>query len=350
MEIVSQDKLRIIDANLNRIGEGLRVLEELARLSLNDADLSQRLKNLRHEIVRVDAVMQQRLLDARDSSRDVGAEMTVPGETPQRDTPGIITANSRRVQESLRVMEELARIPELNMDTEKYKRARFALYSMEKELLLKISRRDRLNRLKSLYVIIDTARLRGRDCLEVMSQVIQGGAGVVQLRDKGLSKKELLAIADDMKKLCTEKGVLFIVNDYLDIALAVDADGLHVGPDDLPVAVTRRLLPPDRILGCSARTVGSATEAAAAGADYIGVGAMFPTETKDRAEVVGTERLREIRRAVGIPLVAIGGINKDNVQGVMAAGANAAAVVSAVLDADDVGRATRQLVDICQGD
>ena len=350
MEVVSRDKLRIIDANLNRIVEGLRVLEEMARLSLNDADLSQRLKTLRHEIAMIDTGLQQKLLHARDSSGDVGADMTVPGEVGQRDIPGVIAANSRRAQESLRVMEELARIPELNMDTGKYKKARFSLYAVEKELLLKIYRQDRLNRLKGLYVIVDTARLRGRSHGEVTVQVIRGGAAVVQLRDKGLSKKELLAVAGDMKKLCSEKDVLFIVNDYLDIVLAVDADGLHIGPNDLPVAVARRLLPPDKILGSSARTAVSARKAASAGADYIGVGAMFPTGTKEKAEVVGTERLKEIRRTVNLPLVAIGGINEGNIKGVMSAGADAAAVISAVLNADDVGRATRQLAEICRGD
>ena len=132
------DTLRIIDANLNRTGEGLRLLEELARLTLNDAVLTQQLKNMRHELVRCDRQLQQQLLQARDSAGDVGADMEVPGEEKQREIPETIVANARRVQESLRVMEEIARTPGLNLDTEKYKQARFELYTIEQTLLSRV--------------------------------------------------------------------------------------------------------------------------------------------------------------------------------------------------------------------
>jgi thiamine-phosphate pyrophosphorylase len=350
MESIPVDTLRIIDANLNRIGEGLRVLEEMARMSLNDTSLTQQLKNMRHEIGQVDAELQPRLLRARDSEGDVGADMEVPGEERQRDMPSIIAANARRVQEALRVMEEIARTPGLNLDTEKYRRTRFSLYTVEKRLLSGMLRQDKIERLKGLYVIVDTAALKGRSHVEVAAQAIRGGVKVIQLRDKEHRKKELLAMAQEMKDLCSEQEALFIMNDYLDIALAVDADGLHLGPDDLPVATARRLLPIDKILGCSARTVEKATVAQSEGADYIGVGAMYPTTTKERAEVVGPGRLKEIRKAVARPLVAIGGINKDNVREVMGAGADAVGVISAILGAGDVEGETRQLVNIIEGE
>jgi thiamine-phosphate diphosphorylase len=148
-----------------------------------------------------------------------------------------------------------------------------------------------------------------------------------------------------LRNLCAGQEVLFIVNDYLDIALAVDADGLHVGQDDLPVKLARRLLPIDKILGCSARTVDEATVAQSEGADYIAVGAMYSTPSKEEAEMVGPERLRQIRQAVTLPLVAIGGINKENVGEVVAAGADAVAVISAVLGAEDVREASRLMVE-----
>lgn len=350
MEEISKDTLRIIDANLNRIGEGLRVLEEIARLSLNDASLTQQLKNMRHDIVRVDDNLQLKLINARDSGGDVGADMLVSGEEKPRDTADTVIANARRVQESLRVLEEIARVPDLKLDTGKYKNTRFTLYSIEKELILKISRQDKLKKLTGLYVIIDTAWLKGRSHQDVTAQVIRGGARVIQLRDKEHVKKELLSIARDMRNMCLEKDILFIVNDYLDIALAVDADGLHVGPDDLPVGVARQLLPSDKILGGSARTVNTAAALSSEGADHIGVGAMFPTDTKEGAEVVGAERLREIKAAVSTPIVAIGGINENNIREVIDAGADAVAVISAVLGADDIETATRQLVNIFEGD
>jgi thiamine-phosphate diphosphorylase len=138
--------------------------------------------------------------------------------------------------------------------------------------------------------------------------------------------------------------VLFIVNDYLDLVLATDADGLHLGQDDLPISVARNLLPIDKILGCSTTTVDQAITAESEGADYIAVGSMYPTSSKETAKVVGLDRLRQIRQAVTLPLVAIGGIARDNAAEVMAAGADAVAVISAVLHAEAPEEATRQIV------
>ena len=135
MDKLPEQTLRIIDANLNRIGEGLRVLEEVSRLVLNSGDLSQQLKNLRHELVRTERALERRLIQARDADGDVGRDLEVPGESKQRDLPSVVIANSRRVQESLRVMEELAKLPGTVLDSEKYKQARFSLYTIEKELM-----------------------------------------------------------------------------------------------------------------------------------------------------------------------------------------------------------------------
>jgi thiamine-phosphate pyrophosphorylase len=348
MTAIPKDTLRIIDANINRIGEGLRVLEEFARLSLNDTALTQRLKDLRHDILDIDLKMQEQLIDARDSRGDVGADMEASGGNKQRDAEKAIVANARRVQESLRVMEETAKAPGIGLDSDKYKKARFALYAIEKDLLGRMLRQDKLKRLTGLYVIIDTAFLKGRSPAEAAAQVIRGGAKVIQLRDKERSSGELLPMAEEIKKICTENNVLFIVNDSLDIALAADADGLHVGRDDLPVAAARRLLPVGKILGGSARTVKEAIKARSEGADYLGVGSMYATTTKEKAEVVGPDRLKAIRQAVDLPIVAIGGINKDNLGEVLKAGANAVAVISAVMGASDIQEATKQLVKIIE--
>ncbi len=348
MKEIPTDQLRIIDANLNRIGEGLRVLEEFARLSLNDTALTQQLKNMRHKMVNVDTELQTQLLQARDAEGDVGSDMEADGEDKSRDVSEAIIANARRVQESLRVMEEIAKAPGLALDSDEYRKARFALYTIEKELLSRMLRKDKTKRLAGLYVIIDTAWLKGRSHIEVASQAIRGGAKVIQLRCKERSIREFLSIAGDLKKLCAEHDVLFIVNDSLEVALAVGADGLHVGQEDLPVATARRLLPIDKILGCSVRTVDEARVARSDGADYLGVGAIYPTSTKEAAEVIGLTKLREIRQAVDLPIVAIGGINKSNLKAVMKAGADAAAVISAVMGAADVEKATRQLVNIIE--
>ncbi|MCK4274489.1 MAG: thiamine phosphate synthase [Dehalococcoidales bacterium] len=348
MKAIPKETLRIIDANLNRIGEGLRVLEEFARLSLNDTNLTQQLKDMRHGTLDIDLQLQEQLINARDSEGDVGADMQAAGEEKQRDVKEAVIANARRVQESLRVMEETAKAPDISLESDKYKQARFALYTIEKDLLSRILRQDKLKRLTGLYVIIDTAFLEGRSPAEIAAQVIRGGAKVIQLRDKEHSAGEFLSIAAVLKKLCSEHDVLFIVNDSLEVSLAVDADGLHVGQGDLPVATARRLLPIDKILGASARTVEEARTARSEGADYLGVGSIYATATKATAKVVGPGRTKEMRQAVDLPIVAIGGINKSNLREVLKAGADSAAVISAVMGAADIEEATKQLVNVIE--
>ena len=346
-EAIPQPAWRVIDASLNRIGEGLRFLEDLARLVLNDSVLTQQLKNMRHELLRSDWSLQQQLLEARNAAYDVGINIEAVGEEKQRELQILAVANARRVQESLRTIEELAKLPEAatRLDSERFKQARFNLYSIEQELLSRLLRRDKTKRLRGLYAIIDTQALKGRSHIEAATQAIRGGAKVVQLRDKLLSKKELLPIAKELRKLCVEHTVLFIMNDYLDLALASDADGLHLGQDDLPIKVARKLLPMGKILGCSTKTVDQAVAAQSEGADYIAVGSIYPTSSKETAKVVGLDRLREIRQQITLPLVAIGGINKNNVREVVTAGADSVAIISAILQAEDIEAAARQIAN-----
>ena len=345
-EAISGQTLRIIDANLNRIGEGLRLLEDTARLLLNDASLTQQLKTMRHELVTGDPSFNQQLLQARNSEGDVGINIEAPEQEKPRELPLMVVANSRRVQESLRTVEELAKLPGITpkLNSEKFKQARFNLYTIERNLLSRLLRQDKIKHIPGLYAIIDTEALKGRSHLEVASQIIRGGARTIQLRDKLLSKKELLPIAQQLKELCAEHNVLFIVNDYLDIALAADADGLHLGQNDLPVKAARKLLPIDKILGCSTTTVDQAVTAESEGADYIAVGSIYPTTSKETAKVIGLDGLCQIRQAVTLPLVAIGGITQDNAAEVIAAGASSVAVISAILQAESPEEAARQIV------
>ncbi len=345
--------LRMIDANLNRSSEGLRVLEDFARFLLNDAELGQRLRTLRHDLARETKSLSLGLLSQRDSEHDVGHPYRVsPSEkklnmktTSPQGLLDLVTANAKRVEESLRVIEELAKLPEMSpmLNSARFEQARFNLYTLERYLVSKVSRRDKIERIPGLYVILDRQFLAGRDELDIANQIIEGGAKVIQFRDKQSNKGELLLVAQKVRELCSQAGVLFIINDYLDLAMAVDADGLHIGQGDLPLPVVRRQLPIDKIIGCSVTTVSLATKAQDEGADYIAVGSIFPTATKKGATVVGVDILKELKRIVLAPLIAIGGINQNNVGEVVSAGADAIAVISAVLGEKDIKGAVQKL-------
>src|SRR3990172_4962975 len=151
---MSDGTLRIIDANLNRTGEGLRLLEEIARLLLNDTELTQQLKTIRHELLREDISFNRQLLQARNAENDIGANLQVPGEDKTQELPLVVVANAKRVQESLRILEELTKIPGMKpeLDSEKFKQARFTLYSIEQKLVARLLRRDKLERLHGVYV------------------------------------------------------------------------------------------------------------------------------------------------------------------------------------------------------
>jgi thiamine-phosphate pyrophosphorylase len=348
MNMDSSPITRIIDANLNRLAEGLRVLEDIARMLLNDSDLTRQLKTLRHALIRSDLNFNLELLQSRNAAGDVGAAVDVAGENKEKELPLIIIANSRRAQESLRALEETAKLPEMasRLDSDQFKQARFELYTIERELVSRILREDKAKKVSGLYVIIDTEVLHGRSHIEAARGVIEAGVKVIQFRGKTMEKKLLLPVALELQTLCRKNEVLFIINDYLDIALAADADGLHVGQGDLPAAVARRLLPLDKILGCSVNSVQQAVAAEAAGADYIAVGCIYPTSSKEDVELVGVGMVRQVRQAVKAPLVAIGGINRNNVREVTGAGADAVCVISAVLSAPDIGRAARDMIEV----
>ncbi len=340
------DQWRIIDANLNRLGEGLRILEEFARMTLNDTALTQQLKNIRHKTVKIDTVLHKRLLQARDAEGDVGSEMDVKGEEKSRDVGGIISANAKRAQESLRVLEEMAKNPEIKLDSENYRKARFELYTIEKTLTGKVLRREKVKRITGLYAVVDTEWLKERQPKKIADQMIKGGAKIIQLRCKECSIDEFLSIAKELKEICVKHNIFFIVNDSLEVALAVGADGLHVGQEDLPVTEARKLLPIDMILGCSVSNVREAIKAQKDGADYLGVGAIFVTETKESAKAVGLKSIGKIKKATGLPIVAIGGINQENLSEVIKAGADSVAVISAIMSTENIEKSTRELVNI----
>ena len=196
-----------------------------------------------------------------------------------------------------------------------------------------------------LYVILDRTAGRGRDLREILDGVIAGGGRLVQYREKEWPSRRCLPLLEDLRQRAKQAGVSFVVNDRLDLALAAEADGLHLGQDDLPASVARRLLPSAMFLGVSTHSLAEARQAEQDGADYVAVGSIYPTATKPESQLVGLDLLRAIRPQVKVPLVGIGGITADNAARVIEAGADGVAVISAVCGARDPAEVTRLLLD-----
>jgi len=200
-------------------------------------------------------------------------------------------------------------------------------------------------RLSGLYVITDEELFPRRTHAEIARAAIMGGARIIQLRDKSATDREFFDAACQIRKLTAEAGALFFINDRVDVAAAVGADGINIGQTDMPIASARRVLGDSAIIGVSADTYEQAMQAVDDGADYIGFGPVFPTSTKlDAGPVSGLETLRRVCKDINLPIVAIGGIGASNIASVAEAGAACAAVVSAVVCADDMIRATAELI------
>lgn len=203
-----------------------------------------------------------------------------------------------------------------------------------------------IKNLKGLYVIVDLQFSLGQDSLELTRSVLRGGAKIIQLRDKLTDKGLVLSLARGMRNLCEEYGALFIINDHADLAVACDAHGLHLGQNDLPIKEARSILKPNQIIGKSNALVSEAVDSIGEGADYLAVGAIFPTSTKEKTRPAGLNTLREIVSLKACPVVAIGGIKQANISDVIDAGADAVCVISAVIGNPDPEKATRNLVNV----
>ena len=195
----------------------------------------------------------------------------------------------------------------------------------------------------SLYLVTDRGILGRRDLATSIEEAIKGGVTIVQLREKAISTWEYYQLALKVKEITDKYAISLIINDRVDIALAVDADGVHLGPDDMPVDVARRLLGPGKLIGASANCVKEALKYQDQSADYLGIGALFPTKTKSNTEHVSLPQLRHIKSIIKIPVVGIGGINIENAPLVKAAGVDGIAVVSAVLGSRDIKGAAQSL-------
>ncbi len=322
---MDQKIYRIIDVNINRAKEGIRVIEENFRFIFEKKELSERLRGLRHEISRIPLLLRVssvKLLASRQSQTDIGKSRK---EKKRKNLQEIIASNFSRVEESIRVLEEYSKILK-SKTTGKIKKIRLDLYNIQKEIQLSVYRKELSSRL-GLYIITDE-EIAGKSNEQIVRQAVKGGADTIQLRDKSGSDKKLYNEAKKIRSLIPQN-ILFIINDKVDIAAASDADGVHLGKNDLSIAKARKIIGEDKIIGISCDNVKEAIKAEKDGTDYVALGPIFPTTTKkDLPAILGIKVIKKAKKKISIPIVAIGGINENNMKEVLKAGADSVALIS----------------------
>lgn len=317
---------RIADVNVNRLDESLKFIEDVIRFNFEHTALLGKVRALRNGFLKVKKTLRdQRIIAFRRSSQDLGRD---PGfDTRERSTDeDLMLANLTRAQESARTLEEIMK-REHGALSRRCKRIRFALYDIGSSVSALLARRFD----PRIYVILDEQYLNRKDIGTVVGTLEKLGATMFQLRIRTLPDRVFYQYGIAVKRSLKSTRIKFIVNNRVDIALACRADGVHLGQDDMPVHIARRMLGSDMIIGASARTHVQARKAEHEGADYLGVGALFRTETKPDALGTSLRTLRTICRQVGVPVVGIGGITGDNYRRVLGAGAAGIAVASYVL-------------------
>jgi thiamine-phosphate pyrophosphorylase len=339
---------RLLDANLDRAREGLRVIEDWCRFGLERPDLVGRTKDFRQRLGRCH---QASFKLARHTATDPATGMAHAAQAERQGAAAVVAANCGRVQEALRVLEEFGRGLAGPLAAEAAA-IRYGLYDLEVDVLRAAAgpgwRRELLLRCQ-LYLVTSPAE----NLVDVVAAALEAGVRLVQYRAKPgalgpggqpLTDQDRLAEARALRQLCARHGALFLINDRIDLALAVDADGVHLGQDDLPPAIARSLLGPERLIGRSTQRLEQLQQAVADGCDYVGVGPVNATPTKPGREPVGLDYVRQAAAASPIPFFAIGGIDAATLEGPLAAGASRVAVVRAVIEAADPGTASAELL------
>ncbi|MCX8140680.1 MAG: thiamine phosphate synthase [Gemmataceae bacterium] len=333
--------LRVLDTNCNRAREALRVLEDFCRFVRNDPSSTEEVKTLRHDFARWEQRLPLSLrLSARDTPADVGTTLTAAGEYQRASLEHVCQINLKRLQEALRSLEEYGKLldPSWAKHAEQF---RYRTYHLEGRLLHS-SRRQQLLAQARLYWLF-TPSAAGERWEWRLEQALSGGVQVVQLREKHLADRACLQLAQALRRRCHQARVLFLVNDRPDLALWSEADGVHLGQDDLPIAQARHLLGREALIGVSTHTIEQVHQAWQQGADYIGIGPVFPSQTKAFDHFPGLEFVRQATAVSVRPAFALGGITPENLLHVLAAGARRIAVSACLSQASDPASIAAQL-------
>jgi thiamine-phosphate pyrophosphorylase len=332
---------RIIDANFNRAREACRVVEEYCRFALNSGPLTERAKKLRHELsASIGKLDAGRLIAGRDTLGDVGVGTTVDKQLTRGSLADCCTAGCKRLTEALRALAEVIRIDNEPVAKE-IEKLRYDAYTLEKDVFLSSDASAKFKKVR-LYIVV-TSNLPA-EVISLAYKCAGGGADCIQLRAKNIEDDRLFALAVELVKICKDAGVVSMINDRADIAVAAGADGVHLGQNDLPVEQARKLQLAPLIIGKSTHSLRQLNAACAEGPAYVSLGPVFPTATKPSAQAVGLKYVTDGTRLLagsGIGHVAIGGITLDNVEQVLGAGAESIAVCSAVTKASDPAAACR---------
>lgn len=330
--------IRILDANVNRACEGVRVIEDLVRFHFQKEELTENLRKLRHFLRVSYKDLDREFILARDSDEDIGREITKTSDLDKKsDLEQICNANFKRITEALRSIEEYSKIIGKYPLSKEIEAKRYDVYMIEKEVLSLFKK----TLPQGLYGITGEKFANGRSNIDCVKAMVEAGIKVIQYREKDKNIRKKLLEAKEIRKITREAGVCFIVNDHIDIALAVDADGVHIGQEDMPVVEVRKLVG-NKIIGLSTHSVEDAKNAIKQGVDYIGVGPIFPTTTKDR-EAVGLEYLKWVSENIDIPYVAIGGIKEENLDKILEYKAKHIALVSDIVGAEDIAEKGRRV-------
>jgi len=334
--------LRVLDAAANRAREGLRTVEDFVRFVLDDRHLTEQCKRLRHDLAAALAgVPAEHRLAARETQADVGTTLATAAEEVRASTASILPANFARLQEALRSLEEFGKLLNPEMAAE-LKRLRYQSYTLERAVEITRLSLERLAGAR-LYVLID-GRPAPEDFGRLARSLIEAGVHVLQLRDKQLDDRRLLERARLLRELTNGTDTLFVMNDRPDLAALSRADGVHVGQEELSVKDARTIVGPDALVGVSTHSIEQARQAVLDGANYIGVGPVFPSGTKPFEQFPGLDLLRAVAAEIRLPAFAIGGIDLDNIRDVLATGFTRVAVGGAITTASDPATAARELL------
>lgn len=333
---------RIIDANFNRAREGLRVAEEFCRFALNNEALSNRCKQARHQLCSfVGKLDRQKLVAARDTENDIGCGIKIENQMKRSGIEDCVSAGFARTAEALRVLADTAATLDA-ATADDLERLRYDCYTLEKDITLFGFPALKFANTR-LYVVITVEDCS--DALAIAKAAAQNGADCLQLRTKKMADACLLAMAKKFVDLCKHHNVISIINDRVDIAVAAQADGIHLGQNDLPIEEVRKCQLKPLIAGISTHSIAELENAVKQMPHYVGLGACFPTNTK-QVNVCGLEYVRQaisFLKDKPVEAVAIGGINLDNVEDVLKAGAKRIAVSSCVCKADNPAKICRKL-------